>query len=152
MAKAQKEKAAFESSVRPREIEEKRIAFDSMKQRAKEAAAELAELEAMYAKDEFATSTKELVIDRGRKQLEFAQRRMAVEAQGFEHFEQHTLVMRMRDLQVAIDDAKRALAKAQRSRAKTVLEHELAVAKERNKRQDLAMEVAEIEKKLEAAK
>ncbi len=61
------------------ELEDAEIDRDEASNRADEAKAELAELEAMYQADEFATMTKELVLQRGRRQLEFANRRLALQ-------------------------------------------------------------------------
>lgn len=61
------------------DLEDAEIDRDEASNRADEAKAELAELEAMYQADEFAAMTKELVLQRGRRQLEFANRRLALQ-------------------------------------------------------------------------
>ena len=58
----------------PRELAEQQLDLDRSVQAKTEAEQELREMEATYAKDQFATDTKELVLMRHRKRVEFAAR------------------------------------------------------------------------------
>jgi hypothetical protein len=58
---------------------EAELGVDRSRFRLEESRAELAELEAMYAEEEFAQTTKELVLKRGRRQVELAEAGLAIE-------------------------------------------------------------------------
>src|SRR5438093_7140442 len=70
LEKAQKDLRVFREEHKPRELDEHKITLDAQTYRAEEAKDEQAELESMYKEDEFAKKTKELVLKRGRRQME----------------------------------------------------------------------------------
>jgi hypothetical protein len=72
LAKAKQDLELFLAEVKPRELEERRIGLDQSIYRADHSKDELGELVAMYQADEFAKTTKELVLKRGRRELESA--------------------------------------------------------------------------------
>jgi len=146
--KQKRELEQFLQKVKPREMEEHRIQLDMQTQRADEAKDELAELEAMYKDDEFARSTKELVVKRGRKQLEMANRSLAVGQQEFEHFEKHTLAERERELTQKVDDAERDLEKARLEHQKATMEVDVQQRQADDKVKDLQRDIAELEQKI----
>lgn len=78
-ARAQAQLAHFDKVVAPTRLTEATIALDAVKNRAEQAKDEYAELVAMYKAEEFAEMTKELVLKRGRHQLDLANRRLAVQ-------------------------------------------------------------------------
>lgn len=100
---------AFTGQVMPRELDEKRMQLDASMHRAEHAKDELNELTAMYEADEFAKSTKELVLKRGRRELEMAERGLALARAELQHFEGTVLPKRQRELEHAVHDAERAL-------------------------------------------
>ena len=75
---------AFEASSKMK-IEDGRIDLDQARHRADHAKDELEELIAMYEAEEFAEITKELIIKRGRRNLEVAERRMALAERRHQH-------------------------------------------------------------------
>ncbi len=66
---------------------------------------ELKELEAMYAAEEFATMTKELVLHRGRKQVEFAKRDLELAEKEATRLRDEELPREERELQRAAEKA-----------------------------------------------
>jgi hypothetical protein len=66
---------------------------------------ELREMEATYAKDQFAKDTKELVLSRHRKQLDFANRDMELARQRFDDERNVTLPKTQRDHEKKLRDA-----------------------------------------------
>ena len=88
---ARAEQEHFEKTVVPLELDERALSVDGARQNVVEAKEELVELEAMYAQEDFAKTTKELVLMRGRKRLEMSERslalaeRRAVIAREFDH-------------------------------------------------------------------
>jgi len=146
--KQKRELEQFQQKQKPREMEEHRIQLDMQTQRADEAKDELAELESMYKEDEFARSTKELVIKRGRKQLEMANRSLAVGQQEFEQFEKHTLTERERELTQKVEDAERDLEKARLEHQKAQMEVDVQQRQADDKVKDLQRDIAELEQKI----
>ncbi len=146
--KARHELELFLTHEKPTEIEERRISFASQTHYSEEAKDELAELEAMYQADEFAKTTKELVLKRGRRKVELAERNLAIAARNLEVLEKQTLPRKEEELKRKVADAERALQRATRDREKTMLELELTQRKTLDKRSDLVEEVAELKAKL----
>lgn len=136
----------------PREIEERKIAVDHSTYRAEEAKDELAELEAMYKADEFAKSTKELVIKRGRRGAEMADRSLAVARRELAEFESHTMPQRERELREHVADAERTLQKSRLEADKARIELDVAQRQTDDRVKDLKQELEDLEKKLEEAK
>lgn len=149
--KARHELEHFLGHVKPTEIEERRISFASQTHYSEEAKDELAELESMYQADEFAKTTKELVLKRGRRKVELAERNLAIAARNLDVLEKQTLPRKEEDLKRKVADAERAMQRAMRDREKTVLELELAQRKTDDKRSDLVEEIGELKAKLAKA-
>lgn len=142
--------AHFVEQTRPREIEEHRIRIDRSTHRADHAKDELGELTAMYEADEFAKATKELVLKRGRRSQEMADRDLAVAKQKFDAFQKFELPKRERELQRKVEDAERAVVKADLELKRVRMQHELAVLEEQDKRSDLEAEIERMRVELEA--
>ena len=79
-----------------------------------ESVEELAELEQMYELDEFADTTKNLVVGRNRRQLELARERLEISRKEFAHLEVHELAEEQRSLAEKIETAEFELVQAQR--------------------------------------
>ena len=148
LAQHQRDKEVFLRDVKPREIEEHKIRLERSIHNAEHAKDEFDELQAMYAADEFAKTTKELVLKRGRREMEMAQRSLAVQQKEHAHFEQIELPKRERDLQHKIDDAAAEHRKAEAEAGKSKLEVELALQKEAHRLADLEQEIQELEQAL----
>ncbi|MGE0191282.1 MAG: hypothetical protein AB7T63_04485 [Planctomycetota bacterium] len=74
----------WETSEKPERLARLQLRLDQGRDRLVQAEQELKELEAMYAAEEFANMTKELVLHRGRKQVEFAKRELELDEQAAE--------------------------------------------------------------------
>jgi hypothetical protein len=112
VAKAERELAAAERELkvfleveRKNEEAEARLELDQNRYRVDHARDELTELEAMYSQDEFAKTTKELVIKRGRRQLEIAERELGLADASFRLKTEHQWPERVRKLEAAVADA-----------------------------------------------
>lgn len=146
---AMRELQVFRDEVRPRELDQRRISLERSVHRADHAKDELGELTAMYDADEFAKTTKELVLKRGRRELEMAELSLAIERSEIGHFEKHELPKRERELQRKIDDARQARRKAELEADKQKLEAALARRKADDRIVKLRDEIAELEAKLD---
>ncbi|MBL8756459.1 MAG: hypothetical protein JNK15_24405 [Planctomycetes bacterium] len=149
---ARKALATFLEDVKPRELEEKKIGIDQAVYQAEHAKDELGELEAMYQADEFAKKTKELVLKRGRRSLEMAERSLAVARKENAHFEQVGLPERERELRQRIADVELERRKAEGEAEKCKLELEQARKKQAFRIADLQEEIAELEQALAEGK
>lgn len=148
LAKAQQDLEVFLRDVKPREQEEHRISLDQSTHRAEHSKDELNELVAMYEADEFAKTTKELVLKRGRRELEMAERYLAVARKEAAHFEEVALPQRERDLRDKVVDAQHERMKAETEAEKAKLELGLAATKTTQRLGDLATEIQELRDEL----
>ena len=124
LAAAERELQTFVDRTATQELEEARLSHDEAAYRAEEARAELAELEAMYKADQFAAMTKELVLQRGRRQLEVAERRLALSKAELATRQEVEHVGKRKEFEAKVAASQRALAKAERGLALAKLEGE----------------------------
>ena len=146
--KAQAELAVFLAAQRSREKDEKQLGIDSQTYRAEEAKDEQAELESMYKEDQFAKRTKELVLKRGQRQVELADRSLDLAKREQGLFVEHTLPDRERDLTHKRDEAVLDVQKAELEQRKTALELDVQRRQAEDKVRDLEQDVKELEQKL----
>lgn len=129
LAAARRALEAFKAVERPRAEGESKLDLDRARHRLLDAEAELAELEAMYDADDFAEKTKELVLARGRRSLEAAQRAVALAELEHQHLVSQELPEKERELARALAEAELAAQEARRALERTTLEVDLALAK-----------------------
>lgn len=89
----------------PRELADKQLDLDRSTQGKLEAEQELREMEATYAKDQFATDTKELVLMRHRRRVEFAARGLELAQAAFDDLKAVELPRREREHEKKLRDA-----------------------------------------------
>lgn len=148
VAAARAELESFLNDVRPRELEERKLGLDGATYDAEHSKDEYEELQAMYQADEFARMTKELVLKRGRRSLEMAERRLSIQKREVAHFEAVELPERERQLRRKLADAELERRKAEVEMEKARLELALAERKTAERAADLAEEIAELREKL----
>lgn len=115
----------------PRELADMQLDLDRSIQGKTEAEQELREMEATYAKDQFATDTKELVLMRHRKRLEFATRALELEQAAFNDKKSVELPKREREHEKKLRDAESDLRSAEFAAAKQKLSTQLELARKR---------------------
>jgi len=150
--KAHIERAGFAEIGRARELDEARLGLDQSRGRAEDAAAELAELESMYAAEEFATKTKELVITRSRRDLEHARRAVDIAERKLKETEGYDLIGKDRELEKDDLSAAKSVMEAEQALAKLRLEKKIAVAKAEQELAELQRKAEKLAKKNEKAK
>jgi hypothetical protein len=119
----------FKTRTMPHDLADGRLGLDRAMQRKTEAEQELREMEATYAKDQFAKDTKELVLMRHKKQLEFATRSLELEEQEYADTEREKLPLKMRELEQKSRECERKLREAEADVHKTELENNVKLAK-----------------------
>ena len=149
--RATAELQVFVDDERPRELERHRLDVDQSTYHAEHQKDELDELVAMYEADEFAKSTKELVLKRGRRDLEMAERRLGIAKKELAHLEQFKLPQREKELRQKLLDTELERQKAELAAAKAKIELELARRKLELRMADLEEDIAELQKKIAKA-
>ncbi|MBI5364166.1 MAG: hypothetical protein HZA53_13380 [Planctomycetes bacterium] len=137
----------FQRHEKPVKVDESKLDLEQSVQRRTEQQQELDELEAMYKQEELATLTKELVLSRGRKSLEFAKRALELRTRNIEQSTNVELPRKERELGEGVAKAERRLADARAKAEKLKLENQLEMMKAEHGLADLEKEVAKMEKK-----
>lgn len=126
------------------EIDEVRLDIARSESRLEESRAELAELEAMYEEEEFAKTTKELVLTRGRRQVELAEAALAVARARYQH-KVRAFELERTEKESAVDEARIDVQKAEGAQKKAELETDLEVLEARRKVEEFEKRLAERE-------
>ena len=120
----------FRESVMPERLANERLSLASVKDRAQQAADELAQIEIMYEDQDLDDLTAEFVVSRGRRNAERAAQRIGIMEIGFARLENHELPQEEQGLSLAVEKATSAL---QRLHSDHEIDH---------KRKELALEEA----------
>jgi hypothetical protein len=113
---------------------------------------ELAELEAMYKKDDVATLTKELVLQRGKKGVEFAERGLDHERREAAAKRDYELPKKQKELEQEQREAEHKLREARAEKEKAGVESELKLRKARAEVEDAEKALVKARAKAEGAK
>lgn len=136
----------FQSHDKPMKLDDGQLDLDQAIQRRTQQQQELEELEAMYKQEELATLTKELVISRERKGLEFAKRALDMMTKNIEHAKSVELPRKSRELTEGVAKAERRLTEARAKAEKQKLENKLEWMKSEHALAELEGEVAKLKK------
>jgi hypothetical protein len=128
---ARRELAAFAEIEKAHRTDEARLELERATNRASEAESELAELEAMYAEEQFATLTKELVLIRGRRALEVARKQLELDRQKLDLLTNHELPTEEAAKTWALGEAQFKLGQAKQALRHAQVEQELALQEAR---------------------
>jgi len=120
--------AHFDKVAAPTRVKEAQITLDAAKNAAVQAKDEYNELVAMYKAEEFAEMTKELVLKRGRHNLDLAERRLQVQVGKLQDLEKSVLPRERAALKGKLQDAESGFRRAQLTTEKTKLEIRIAVS------------------------
>jgi hypothetical protein len=131
LSEAERDLAVFRETERPHAIAEAVLELDQADHRRETEHDELNELIAMYAAEDFAAMTKELVLKRGRKNLEFAERELELARAELDHLQNLTLPKKERELEAALEKARGEHAQAEAELAKARLEATKSLAEAR---------------------
>jgi hypothetical protein len=124
-----KDRDNFKNTETPQKLAERQLDIDRSTQFMDEAKQELDELEGMYKKEEFASLTKELVLSRGKKKLEFAKRGLELAKKNQEQLTNFDLPKKQLELDQGVERAEKSLAEATAKKEKGTLESKLKVMK-----------------------
>ncbi len=138
------EKSEADGAIKRTETE---LSLDRARFRLEEQVAELAELEAMYAEEEFAEKTKELVLTRGKRSVEVAKRSLAISEQRLDVLMNLELPASRKKAELALHKAELALEKARSGKERSLLEARIALQKAEHKLREAEKKLAEASKK-----
>ncbi len=102
----------FEERDAPQKVGEAEIGLSRAESRLMESRDELNELEAMYSEEQFAERTKELVLERGRRNLALAETAFALSQRELETLRDFTHVAKRAELTRALENAEREIESA----------------------------------------
>ena len=102
---------------------------------------EMRELEAMYKKDDLAKMTKELVLQRAQKKIDFGLRELENEQREAGHKREHELAKKAREQEDAVSKAEHALREARAKLALVGDSNKLKLAKQQHALEDLEQEL-----------
>ena len=105
------------AAQRKLKLDEAQLSLERSMGQASDAELELAELQAMYDEEDFAEKTKELVLNRGRRNLEHSKRALALAKEELRQLVEHELPAGERELVWDLKLAREGLDKAQRDLA-----------------------------------
>lgn len=125
------------------ELDERALALDRAQQSVLEAEQELKELEAMYAGEKFAETTKELVLSRGRSRLEMAKRDLELSQRRLDELKTHEHKQREKELGERVTKTQQAFDDAKAAARRTDLEQRLALLRAEHAFEDAAREAPE---------
>ena len=148
---AMKDRDNFKGVEKPLKLADSKLDFDRSAQRMKESEQELKELENMYKQEEMAELTKELVLQRGRANLEFAKRSLELQQQKMANVKDHELAKKEKEVDVAVERSEKALKEARAKKEKNGLESELKQTKAEHKIDELEAELGKLKKATEKA-
>lgn len=148
VAKTKTELDVWQRVQRPQELNARQVVVDRQAYAAEEAKDELAELEATYQADEFAKTTKELVLKRSRRKLELAERELANVRKDLDLLKEHTHVLKEKELTQKMLVAEADQQKAQLDVRKAELDQGLQAKKAKDRCSDLTQDVQELQQRL----
>ena len=117
--------------------------------RRQDAAEELEQLEMMYRGSELEDKTSEIVLDRGRRELELADERMALEASELEKLRERDLPIELKELEESVRKAEQGVADRKRSAEVDAIRKRVEVLAAEGEIADLEAEIRKLEKKKE---
>jgi hypothetical protein len=130
----------------PLRVAEARLHLRGSEDGHKEAEEELAQLEMMYAEEDLADKTREIVLNRGRRRLERARTGLANQQTSIENLEKHTLPLETAESRNQVEQKAEALAAARRAAAVNMMDKETAVVTAKNEIARIEQDMAELEK------
>lgn len=145
-AEAAKALEQFKAVEMPLRVQDGQLDVDEAKFGIEMKKIELEELLAMYKNDTMAESTKEIVVKREKRELEFMQLRLAMQETRFATLTGFELPHELADKEDAVRQAEEALAKARVEAQKTELETKKSIDEAARKIRTLERELAKLQK------
>ena len=127
LAFAQARHSTFVERSVPSRIAWAKLGLQGAEDRVLEAEEEMKQLELMYAQDDFADQTKEIVLDRSRRRLERSHTDLELRRGDFQTLTERTIPFETRDHEHKVELAQRGLDAARRDALGTLLDKDIAL-------------------------
>ena len=141
---AQAKLDVFRDSVAPQRLASEGLNLASTKDRAQQAADELAQIEIMYKDQDLDDLTAEFVVSRGRRNAERAAQRIEIQEAGFARLKNHELPSEEQGLALAVEKAASALQRLHGDREIDQYRKAIALKEARFDLTKLANELSEL--------
>ena len=116
-----------EQYTAPNRLARGQLDLRNAEDRSKESQEEMTQLELMYAEEDFADKTKEIVLQRGRRRLERSRTNLDIRGKTFLFLQNHSLPLEHKELQFKLEQASLLLAKTQRDAKAGELDKQIAI-------------------------
>jgi hypothetical protein len=117
----------FTGRTAPNRIQQAELDLARAEDRAREAQEEIEQLEKMYAEDDFADGTKEIVLERGRRRLERSRESLRLQREQLAILTEKTIPLETAEHEWKVEQKAQALEKARRGAEAAALEKQIAV-------------------------
>ena len=155
VAKAERELAleterlhVFTGLTAPNRIQQAQLDLVRAEDRATEAREEFEQLQKMYAEDDFADGTKEIVLERGRRRLERSQEDLRLRRDRFTILTEKTIPLEAADHEWKVEQKQQAVEKAHRAADSSALDKHIAGMKAEAEVASLEAEIATLDEKI----
>ena len=115
--------------IAPNKLARAELGLQGSQDRFNESQEEMTQLELMYAEEEFAEKTKEIVLQRGKRRLERSRRDLEIRRRELEFTQSHDLPLQIREQQFKVEQAQKSLDKAKRDSAGAIIDRSIATFK-----------------------
>ncbi len=133
----------------PNRIERAQLDFARAEDRTKEAEEELRQLEMMYAEEDFADQTKEIVLERGRRRLERSRKDLVLRREELATLAEKTIPLELAEHELRLEQKTRARDKADRAAQSSMLDKHIAVLAAEAEVARVEAEIAALGEKME---
>ncbi|MCH8852307.1 MAG: hypothetical protein IID41_06590 [Planctomycetes bacterium] len=116
-----------EQYTAPNRLARGQLDLRNAEDRYKESQEEMTQLDLMYAEEDFADKTKEIVLQRGRRRLERSRTNLDIRSKTFLFLQNHSLPLEHKELQFKLEQASLLLAKTQRDAKAGELDKQIAI-------------------------
>ncbi|HNQ22702.1 MAG TPA: hypothetical protein PKK06_06375 [Phycisphaerae bacterium] len=127
LAVAEQRLSIFLERNLPTRVDWAKLGLQRAEDGTKEAEEELHQLELMYAAEDFADQTKEIVLERGRRRLERARADLDLRHREFQTLIEKTIPLETREEQQRLEQAQRRLERVKRDAAASALDQDINI-------------------------
>jgi hypothetical protein len=149
---AQEKLQSFERQDAQLRLEKARLALLRSRDRLKESEEELQQLEMMYAEEDLADKTREIVLERGRRRLERARKDLAIQERSLKVLETVTLPHEKKELQSKMVAKTHAVSAASRKANVDLMDKQIALVTAESEIERIKGEIAQAESDLRDAR
>ena len=116
----------LEQYIAPNKLARAELGLQGSLDRFNESQEEMTQLELMYAEEDFAEKTKEIVLERGKRRLERSQRDLEIRRRELEFTQSHDLPLQIKEQQFKVEQAQKSLDKAKRDSVGGIIDRRIA--------------------------